>query len=278
MCMEILFADSPFIYLFIYLFFSSLFCFPSEFFEAVFQKWEYPKSCFAGSPGERHREPRKAKAGSHEVQSWTRATKQSLCLVWQKVKLQLMLSMSFLAAVFWYCRRLYSFLAQLLTRWSSYLQRKLIKNRSVLEEVDLLAYSAREWREETKQAKHMREAYSELFQNYHIKYLRQVRKDNYCVLRAVLFQIFSQGIPFPSWMRERDILKLPEKLLYSQGCNWIQQYSFGPESYTGPNAFGKLRRCMETLKTNSLRMMHSNWMFVQKEVSRQHGKQIHTVD
>ncbi|XP_031445084.1 inactive ubiquitin thioesterase OTULINL [Phasianus colchicus] len=192
----------------------------------------------------------KRSAGSHEVQSWTRATKQSLCLVWQKVKLQLMLSMSFLVAVFWYCRRLYSFLAQLLKRWSSYLQRKLIKNHSVLEEVDLLTYSAREWREETKQAKHMREAYSELFQNYHIKYLRQVRKDNYCILRAVLFQIFSQGIPFPSWMRERDILKLPEKLLYSQGCNWIQQYSFGPESYTGPNAFGKLRKCMETLKTN----------------------------
>lgn len=44
--------------------------------------------------------------------------------------------------------------------------------------------------------------------------------------------------------------QLPEKLLYSQGCNWIQQYSFGPERYTGPNAFGKLRKCMETLKTN----------------------------
>lgn len=54
--------------------------------------------------------------GRHEVQSWTTATKQSLCLLWQKVKVQLMLSMSFLIAVFWYCRRLYSFLAQLLKR------------------------------------------------------------------------------------------------------------------------------------------------------------------
>ncbi|NXU52503.1 F105A thioesterase, partial [Turnix velox] len=188
--------------------------------------------------------------GRHEVQSRMRAAKQSLCLMWQKVKSQLVLSMSFLGAVSWYCRRLYSFLAQLLKWWSNYLQRKLTRNLSVLMEVDLLGYSVREWKGETKQAKHMREAYEELFCSYHIKYLRQVKKDNYSVLRAVLFQIFSQGIPFPSWMKERDILKLPEKLLYSQGCNWIQQYSFGPERYTGPNIFGKLRKCMETLKTS----------------------------
>ncbi|NXP07918.1 F105A thioesterase, partial [Thinocorus orbignyianus] len=188
--------------------------------------------------------------GRHEVWSWTTAVKQSLCLMWQKVTVQLTLSMSFLVAVCWYCRRLYSFLAQLLKRWSNYLQRKLIRNVSVLTEVDLLGYSMREWKGETKQAKHMREAYEELFGSCHIKYLRQVRKDNYSVLRAVLFQIFSQGISFPSWMKERDILKLPEKLLYSQGCNWIQQYSFGPERYTGPNVFSKLRKCMETLKTN----------------------------
>lgn len=45
------------------------------------------------------------------------------------------------------------------------------------------------------------------------------------------------------------IFKLPEKLLFSQGCNWIQQYSFGPENYTGSNVFGKLRKCVELLKT-----------------------------
>ncbi|NWI98358.1 F105A thioesterase, partial [Crypturellus undulatus] len=187
-------------------------------------------------------------SGRHEVQSWTAATRRSLCLVWQKVKVQL--GMSFLVAVFWYCRSLYNYLARLLKWWTSYLQRRFLKNVSVSPEVDLLGYCRREWKGDTKQAKHIREAYEDLFWTYHIKYLRQVRGDNYSVLRAVLFQIFSQGIPFPSWMKERDILKLPEKLLYSQGCNWIQQYSFGPERYTGPNAFGKLRKCMEALKTS----------------------------
>ncbi|XP_032934099.1 inactive ubiquitin thioesterase OTULINL isoform X1 [Catharus ustulatus] len=200
--------------------------------------------------GKRSRISSERSAGRHEVWSWKTASKESLCLMWQKVKVQLMLSMSFLTALFWYCRRLYGFLAQLLKRWSNYLQRQLIRNLSVLPEVDLLGYSAREWKGETKQAKQMREAYEELFRSCHIKYLRPVRRDNYSVVRAVLFQIFSQGIHFPSWMKERDILKLPEKLLYSQGCNWIQQYSFGPERYTGPNTFGKLRKCMEALKTN----------------------------
>ncbi|XP_021064234.1 inactive ubiquitin thioesterase OTULINL isoform X4 [Mus pahari] len=48
--------------------------------------------------------------------------------------------------------------------------------------------------------------------------------------------------------RARLMRKLPEKLLFSQGCNWIQQYSFGPEKYTGSNVFGKLRKCVELLK------------------------------
>ncbi|KAL8182725.1 UNVERIFIED_CONTAM: hypothetical protein K2H54_062465 [Gekko kuhli] len=49
-------------------------------------------------------------------------------------------------------------------------------------------------------------------------------------------------------MKAIDVLKLPEKLLYSQGCNWIQQYSFGPERYASSNTLGKLRKCIDTLK------------------------------
>lgn len=59
-----------------------------------------------------------------------------------------------------------------------------------------------------------------------------------CVLSAETLTVV--GIYF--------LFKLPEKLLFSQGCNWIQQYSFGPEKYTGSNVFGKLRKCVELLK------------------------------
>ncbi|XP_015271669.1 PREDICTED: inactive ubiquitin thioesterase FAM105A [Gekko japonicus] len=156
--------------------------------------------------------------------------------------------MPLLTAALWYCRQLYTYLVHLLKWWGRYLQRKFTKSRSVLAEADLLGYCAEKWTGEAEQAQKMREAYEDLFWRHHVKYIRQVRRDNYCVLRAVLFQIFNQGIPLPPWMKATDVLKLPEKLLYSQGCNWIQQYSFGPERYTSSHTLGKLRKCIDTLK------------------------------
>ncbi|KAG9479384.1 hypothetical protein GDO78_012844, partial [Eleutherodactylus coqui] len=90
--------------------------------------------------------------------------------------------------------------------------------------------------------------YEDVYWKRNIKTLQPIKEDNYSMLRAVMFQVFSQAIPFPGWMKETDILKLPEKLLYSQGCNWIQQFSFGPERYAGPKVFGKLRSCLELFK------------------------------
>ncbi|XP_053570551.1 inactive ubiquitin thioesterase OTULINL [Bombina bombina] len=145
----------------------------------------------------------------------------------------------------------------LMSKWSqlpSKGQFRSKRNFSVNAEVDVLSYCAKEWKGELLRAKKMRKAYEELFWNHQIKRLRSVKDDHYCALRAVLFQVFIQGIPFPSWMKEKDILKLPEKLLYSQGCNWIQQFSFGPEKYTGPKVYTKLRKCLEDLK--------SQWMEV----------------
>lgn len=52
------------------------------------------------------------------------------------------------------------------------------------------------------------QAYEELFWRRHIKCVRQVKRDNYDALRSVLFQIFSQGLSFPSWMKEKDIVKV----------------------------------------------------------------------
>lgn len=122
------------------------------------------------------------------------------------------------------------------------------RNLSVNAEVDLLSYCSKQWKGEAPNVTYMRKTYEDLYWNYHIKTLQYVKQDNYCVLRAVMFQVFSQGMPFPGWMKEKDILKLPEKLLYSQGCNWIQQFSFGHEKYAGPKVYGKLRSYLEIFK------------------------------
>uniref|UniRef100_A0A6I8N8V5 OTU deubiquitinase with linear linkage specificity like n=1 Tax=Ornithorhynchus anatinus TaxID=9258 RepID=A0A6I8N8V5_ORNAN len=187
--------------------------------------------------------------GNVVVQSRTPVVNQALVMTWRTVKALLMLAISLLVTMLCSFRRVYSYLGRRLKWWSGYLQRKFKKNLSIEAEVDLLGYCAREWKGETNQARLMKKAYEELARQHRIKCIRQVRSDNYNALRSVLFQIFSQGLSFPSWMKEKDILKLPEKLLFSQGCNWIQQYSFGPERYTGSNVFGKLRKCVELLKT-----------------------------
>ncbi|XDC83611.1 hypothetical protein R6Z07F_014784 [Ovis aries] len=201
------------------------------------------------SPAQERERPREHASGNDQVHSWTLVTSQALDTAWRVVKGSVTLAVSLLAAILCYFRRLHLHLGHRLKWWIGYLQRRFKRNLSVEAEVDLLSYCAREWKGETPHAKLMRKAYEELFWRRHIKCVRQVRRDNYDALRSVLFQIFSRGLAFPSWMKEKDIVKLPEKLLFSQGCNWIQQYSFGPEKYTGSNVFGKLRKCVELLKT-----------------------------
>ncbi|XP_005639718.1 inactive ubiquitin thioesterase OTULINL isoform X1 [Canis lupus baileyi] len=193
--------------------------------------------------------PRGPAAGSDQVYSWMLVTSQALGTVWRIAKGSVMLAASFLVPALCYFRRMHYDLGHWLKWWIGYLQRKFKRNLSVEAEVDLLSFCVREWKGETPRAKMMRKACEELFWRHHIKCVRQVKRDNYAALRSVLFQIFSQGLSFPSWMKEKDIVKLPEKLLFSQGCNWIQQYSFGPEKYTGSNVFGKLRKCVDLLKT-----------------------------
>ncbi|XP_028623494.1 inactive ubiquitin thioesterase OTULINL [Grammomys surdaster] len=196
----------------------------------------------------RERERARTTSGSDQVHSWILVSSQVISAAWRIAGASVMTVLSLLSATLGYFRSLYLYLGHQLKWWIGYLQRKFKRNLSVEAEVDLLSYCAREWKGETPRARLMRKAYEELFWRHHIKCVRPVKRDNYDALRSVLFQIFSQGLSFPSWMKEKDIVKLPEKLLFSQGCNWIQQYSFGPEKYTGSNVFGKLRKCVELLK------------------------------
>ncbi|KAM4869870.1 inactive ubiquitin thioesterase OTULINL isoform X2 [Urocitellus parryii] len=153
---------------------------------------------------------RASAAESDQVHSWTLVTSQALDTAWRIAKGSVMLAVSLLVATLCYFRRLHLYLEHWLKWWIGYLQRKFKRNLSVEAEVDLLSYCAREWKGETPRAKLMRKAYEELFWRHHIKCVRQVKRDNYDALRSVLFQIFSQGLSFPSWMKEKDIVKWTE--------------------------------------------------------------------
>lgn len=96
-------------------------------------------------------------------------------------------------------------------------------------EFDIIEYCRREWRGITPVAKQMREGYKEV--SHYFGSIRQVRGDNYCALRATLFQCLSQNTALPKWLNKADLFQLPEKL--NKKYDWINLWRFwSPESKT----------------------------------------------
>ncbi|XP_034617452.1 ubiquitin thioesterase otulin isoform X4 [Trachemys scripta elegans] len=91
---------------------------------------------------------------------------------------------------------------------------------SVAPEMDIIEYCQKEWRGNTPAAKRMKKGYEAVSQKF--TSIRRVRGDNYCALRATLFQALSQTSELPDWLQSEDLTLLPEKLLSKY--DWIQQW------------------------------------------------------
>ncbi|KAG9341616.1 hypothetical protein JZ751_019133 [Albula glossodonta] len=81
---------------------------------------------------------------------------------------------------------------------------------SVAPGVDILSYSQREWKGNTAKSALIRKGYSELSQSFGD--LRSVRGDNYCALRATLFQLLSNSDSVPAYIQDDGLSLLPERL------------------------------------------------------------------
>ncbi|RVE58655.1 hypothetical protein OJAV_G00196450 [Oryzias javanicus] len=108
--------------------------------------------------------------------------------------------------------------------------------------VDVLFYSEREWKGNTAKSALIKKGYKEMSQKFGS--LRRVRGDNYCALRATLFQVLSQSTHLPTWLQEDDATMLPEKLESQEGL--ISQWRF-PGDVTG-DASQQLRGYLELLR------------------------------
>ncbi|XP_009865391.1 PREDICTED: uncharacterized protein LOC104272167, partial [Apaloderma vittatum] len=73
---------------------------------------------------------------------------------------------------------------------------------SVAPEIDVMEYCRKEWRGNTPVAKRMRKGYEAVAQKF--ASIRRVRGDNYCALRATLFQALSQATQLPSWLQSEN--------------------------------------------------------------------------
>uniref|UniRef100_UPI003AACD07E uncharacterized protein n=1 Tax=Centroberyx gerrardi TaxID=166262 RepID=UPI003AACD07E len=95
--------------------------------------------------------------------------------------------------------------------------------------VDLLSYSEREWKGNTAKSTLIRKGYKEMSQRFGS--LRRVRGDNYCALRATLFQVLCHSTQLPAWLQQEDIAMLPEELEAREGL--ISQWTFPGECQQG---------------------------------------------
>ncbi|XP_054893764.1 uncharacterized protein LOC129364866 isoform X2 [Poeciliopsis prolifica] len=113
--------------------------------------------------------------------------------------------------------------------------------------VDILSYSEREWKGNTAKSALIRKGYKEMSAKF--SHLRRVRGDNYCALRATLFQVLSQSVQVPQWLQDDTVLMLPKKLEVQEGL--IGQWRF-PEQHAPGDGSGdpteRLKGYMELLR------------------------------
>ncbi|KAJ7338420.1 hypothetical protein JRQ81_012062 [Phrynocephalus forsythii] len=115
---------------------------------------------------------------------------------------------------------------------------------SVEPEVDIMDYCRKEWRGDTSQAKCIRKGYEAV--SHKFISIRRVRGDNYCAVRATLFQALSQAIQLPDWLQREDIELLPQKLMAKY--NWIAQWQLRQKGTSKvENLMDEIKECLMLL-------------------------------
>ena len=75
--------------------------------------------------------------------------------------------------------------------------------------------------------------------------MRRIRGDNYCGVRAAIFQTLSQGLPVPSGAETFQCLS---HALNSEGCGWLQDWTFaGRLPYEGNKVLQGMEVCLRDL-------------------------------
>ncbi|XP_053570549.1 ubiquitin thioesterase otulin isoform X2 [Bombina bombina] len=118
-----------------------------------------------------------------------------------------------------------------------------IQKLGVGPEMDIMEYSQKEWRGKTTVAKIMKEGYEEV--SRYFGSIRRVRGDNYCALRATLFQALSQTTSIPVWLQNEDVTQLPKKLV--KKYDWINLWQFW-YNCGNKNTWVRIQEYLELLK------------------------------
>eukprot|EP00118_Oscarella_pearsei_P016074 m.150372 g.150372 ORF g.150372 m.150372 type:complete len:582 (+) comp38551_c0_seq30:63-1808(+) len=92
----------------------------------------------------------------------------------------------------------------------------------ISEPKEITAYAQREWKGPTPKAEAMLRGY-QLISSRGFKSIRRIRGDNYCALRASLFQALVQNIPA---IKEWRLDHFPSRVFKLEECKWLREWSF----------------------------------------------------
>ncbi|XP_069694471.1 serine-rich adhesin for platelets-like isoform X2 [Periplaneta americana] len=110
---------------------------------------------------------------------------------------------------------------------------------------NVFQYAVQEWQGKTKKAKTILQGYSEIPSQLGLQHLRRIRGDNYCGVRAAIFQALAQGLPVPNGAKTFQCLS---HALNSEGCGWLQDWTFaGRLPYQGNNVLHGMEACLHKL-------------------------------
>ena len=119
---------------------------------------------------------------------------------------------------------------------------------SVTTKLNIVDYAQSEWKGSTYTASCLRNGYQMLMKNTGCNFLRQIRGDNYCALRATAFQILTQNVAIlssvsASW---KDYLRcLPDTLVNTYGCTWLDLWTFADRlPHNKNNKLALMKECM----------------------------------
>ncbi|XP_029445953.1 ubiquitin thioesterase otulin isoform X2 [Rhinatrema bivittatum] len=118
---------------------------------------------------------------------------------------------------------------------------------SVMPEINIVEYCRKEWRGETEVAERMKKGYEAVSQSFDS--IRRVRGDNYCALRATLFQALSQAADLPAWLESTELTQLPAELI--RKYNWLKHWKLPQLLNKGKNKnlSNRITEYLELLKT-----------------------------
>ncbi|XP_046405805.1 uncharacterized protein LOC124170851 isoform X2 [Ischnura elegans] len=127
--------------------------------------------------------------------------------------------------------------------------------KNIGERVKVYEYALQEWQGGTHKAQTILKGYAEIPSILDVGYIRRIRGDNYCAVRATIFQTLSQSIAVPSGQEAYQKLSCA----HEGQCHWLQDWKFPEElPYSRNNVLHGMKVCLEKLDYVASYLAHSN--------------------